>query len=222
MGKHIDFVSNIHMSTKRDYVARVLEADKAECAAVAKQWGYDYWDGDRKFGYGGYVYDGRWRVVAESLVAHYRLKDGDRILDVGCGKAHLLYEITQVVPGIEVVGIDISEYALRTAKEEVRPYLRLGDARDLPFEDHSFDFVFSLATLHNLNIDQLSGAISEIVRVMKTDRGYVMVESFRNENEKVNLLYWQLTCESFHSPENWEWILRKNNYNGDFGFIFFE
>ena len=97
---YIDFVSDLHKATKRDYIGRVNEADKAECAVIAKQYGYDYWDGDRKYGYGGYRYDGRWRSVAEKMANHYKLKPGMKILDVGCGMAHLLYEFTQVVPGI--------------------------------------------------------------------------------------------------------------------------
>ena len=88
--QEIDFITQLHTSTKRDYVQRVVEHDKAECATVAKQWGYDYWDGERQYGYGGYTYDGRWRVVADAMAKHYGLNAADRNLDVGCGKAFLL------------------------------------------------------------------------------------------------------------------------------------
>src|SRR5580700_8909138 len=117
LGKHIDFVQTLSASTKRDYVQRVVQYDKAECAATAKQWGRDYWDGDRRYGYGGYRYDGRWRAVAEAMARHYGIKPGDRILDVGCGKGYLLYEFTQAVPGIEVRGLDASSYGIEHAKE---------------------------------------------------------------------------------------------------------
>ncbi len=222
MGQELDFSGKLHRRTERDYVGRVVEHDKADCAETAKQYGQDYWDGPRQYGYGGYSYDGRWRVVAEDLAAHYGLQPGMRVLDVGCGKAHLLYEFTQAVPGIEVAGIDISEYGIENAKEEVRPFLEVADARELPFEDNSFDFVFSLATLHNLKISGLYAAVREIQRVNRGDAAYVMVESYRNEREKVNLLYWQLTCESFYSPEEWAWIYEQNGYTGDYGFIYFE
>lgn len=218
----IDFITRLHTATKRDYVGRVTEHDKAECAAVAKRWGAEYWDGPRQYGYGGYRYDGRWRPVAEAMARHYGLKAGDRILDVGCGKAHLLYEFTQAVPGIEVAGVDVSAYGLEHAKEEVRPYLRLADAASLPFEDASFDFVFSFNTLHNLRIDALFAALREIQRVGKGERKYIVVESYRNEREKANLLYWQLTCESFFDTEEWAWIHQQCGYVGDHGFIFFE
>ena len=217
----IDFLGTLHRSTRRNYVQRVVEHDKAECAEVARRWDRDYWDGDRCYGYGGYRYDGRWRPVAEAMARHYGLKAGDRILDVGCGKAFLLYEFTQVVPGVQVSGLDISAYALEHAKEEVRPQLRLGDCVSLPFPEASFDFVYSITTLHNLGIDQLKPAVQEIQRVGR-ERRYICVESYRNEREKANLLYWQLTCRSFHTPAEWFWLLREFGYTGDAGFIFFE
>ncbi|NJR20758.1 MAG: class I SAM-dependent methyltransferase [Richelia sp. CSU_2_1] len=218
---YVDFITKVHTSTKRNYVERVVEYDKAECAAVAKQYGKDYWDGDRKYGYGGYRYDGRWRAIAEKMAQHYGIKSGDKILDVGCGKGYLLYEFIQAVPGVEIAGIDISEYAIENAKEEVKPFLTVGNAVDLPFPDKSFDFVVSILTLHNLYNYELRQALQEIERVGKQDK-YIVVESYRNEAEKVNLLYWQLTCQSFYTPQEWEWFFQQSGYTGDYGCIFFE
>ena len=218
----IDFIQALHSTTKRNYVQRVVDHDKAECAAIARQFGRDYWDGERQYGYGGYRYDGRWRPIAEAMAKHYGLKAGDRILDVGCGKGYLLYEFTQVVPGVEVVGLDISQYGIDHAKEEVKPFLHQGTAASLPFADGSFDFVVSLGTLHNLEIQELFSAVREIERVGKGTQKYIMVESYRNEREKANLLYWQLTCQSFHSEQSWAWIYGEAGYRGDHGFIFFE
>lgn len=218
--RYIDFVSEIHESTKRDYMERVIRNDKAQCAKIAKQYGYDYWDGDRKYGYGGYHYDGRWRGVAEKLVEYYDLKSGQSVLDIGCGKAYLLYEISKLVPGIVVKGIDISEYALANAKEEIKQCLQYGEAQRIPFEDNSFDLVISLTTLHNLKIFDLKKAIQEIERVSKKN-SYIMVESFRNDREEVNMLYWQLTCASYYSVEEWEWLYKEWGYSGEYSFIFF-
>lgn len=218
---HIDFVSQIHKKTQRDYIGRVTEFPKAEAAKVAKKFGKEYWDGDRKFGYGGMRYDGRWRVVADAMARHYELQPGDRILDVGCGKGFLLYEFTQAVPGIEVRGLDISEYAIANAKEEVRPFLTAGHARKLPFADRSFDLVISINTLHNLPCYDLDVALREIQRVGRRHR-YLVVESYRTEEEKANLLYWQLTCESFYTPQEWEWWFQRCGYEGDWSYIYFE
>ena len=218
---YIDFVSELHKSTKRDYLERVTGDDKAECAKVAKKYGYDYWDGERKYGYGGYSYDGRWKGVAEKLARHYHLEPGQKVLDVGCGMAHLLYELTQAVPGLQVVGVDISHYALEHAKEEVRGNLKYARAQELPFEENEFDLVISLAALHNLKVFDLKKAVQEIERVSKRN-SYIMVDSFRDDREEVNLLYWQLTCASYFSVDEWEWLYQEWGYTGDYSFIFFE
>ena len=219
----IDFISKVHKSTSRDYVARVTEVDKAEVAEKAIQFGYDYWDGDRTTGYGGYNYDGRWRPVAQDIAAHYGLKAGERVLDVGCGKGFLMYEFTQAVPGVQVQGMDISEYAIEHGKEEVAEFMEVANAKDLPYEDNSFDLVVSINTLHNLYIHDLFKALAEIERVCKPDGGkWLNVEAYRNEREKVNLMYWQLTCRAFHTPEEWAWIFQQAGYTGDYGFIYFE
>ncbi len=218
---YVDFLSAIHTATKRDYLGRVNEFPKAEAARLAKRFDRDYWDGDRRVGYGGYSYDGRWRQVADALRDHYSLRAGHRVLDVGCGKAFLLYDLTQSVPGLEVAGIDVSSYAIEHSKEEVRPALRVAGAAQLPFDDDSFDLVISINTLHNLRCFDLDRALREIERVGRGDK-YLCVESYRNDEEKVNLLYWQLTCESFYSPEEWQWWFDRCAYSGDHSFIYFE
>ena len=218
---YVDFIIKVHKATKRDYIARVNEADKAECAEVATRFGKEYWDGDRKYGYGGYKYDGRWRAVAEAMARHYQLKPGASILDVGCGKGFLLYEFMQVVPGAKVTGIDISSYGIEHAKEEVRPLLQVGTASKLPFADRSFDFVFTVNTLHNLYNYELFAALQEIERVGRGPK-HIIIETYRNEREKANLLYWQLTCRAFLTPKEWEWLFQQAGYTGDYSYIVFE
>lgn len=218
---YVDFYMEIHSQTTRDYVQRVIEYDKAECSEIAIKYGEEYWDGDRKYGYGGYNYDGRQRAVADAMVEHYGIKSGDRILDVGCGKGYLLYEFTQSMPGVEVIGLDISEYGIEHAKPEVRPFLQVGNAISLPFEDNYFDYVVSVTTLHNLYNYELDQAVREIERVGKGPKKHIAVESYRNENEKANLLYWQLTCRSFYTPTEWEWFFSRCGYTGDYSYIAF-
>jgi len=221
---YIDFLSVVHKSTQRDYLGRVNDPDypKAKAAELAKQWGYDYWDGDRRINYGGYRYmPGRWEKVARMMAEHYGIKPGDKILDVGCGKGFLLHDFTLVVPGVEVYGIDVSSYAIENAKEEVKDRLKVGNARELPFPDKHFDFVYSINTLHNLHNYELDKALREMERVGKKNK-YICVESYRNEVEKANLLYWQVTCEAFCTPEEWEWWFRQTGYTGDHSFIYFE
>lgn len=220
MGKLLNIVTPLHKKSKRDYIERMVNG-KVSCMRVAKQYGRDYWDGPRKYGYGGYKYDGRWEAVARQLIDFYNLKRDARILDVGCGKGYLLYEFKKLLPESLVNGIDISEYAIANSKEEVKPFLTLLSAQKAnSFKDKEFDLVFSNTTLHNLEIRELKTALQEIERVGKNK--FIVVESYRNETELFNLQCWALTCESFFSVGEWIWLLGEFGYTGDYEFIFFE
>jgi len=220
----IDFMQPLHKSTARNYLARVndLQYPKAKAAQLAKMFDYDYWDGDRRICYGGYNYiPGRWETIANAMNSHYKLPDKPKILEVGCGKGFLLYDFLKVIPDAEIYGIDISEYAIKNSKPEVRNSLQIGDATNLPWPDNTFDLVISITTLHNLYAFDLYLALQEIERVSKQHK-YICVESYRNEEEKANLLYWQVTCEAFNTPEEWKWWFKQTNYTGDYSFIYFE
>lgn len=216
-----EFVSLIHKSTKRDYLARVTQRDKAEVAELAIQYDYDYWDGSRETGYGGYRYDGRWRKVADAMIAAYGIEPGMRILDVGSGKGFLLHDFMEACPGIEVAGIDISRYAIAHSMDTVKPFVQVASAARLPFPDRHFDLIVSINTLHNLYLPDLWSAFTEIERVGRGAK-YLCVEAYRNEREKVNLMYWQLTCRAFHTPDEWQFLFDRTGYAGDHEFIYFE
>ncbi len=221
---YIDFLSPLHKATKRDYLARVNDPDypKAKASSLAKKWDYDYWDGDRRICYGGYRYmPGRWTPVAKAMLEHYQLGPGAKILDIGCGKGFQLAELKSIEPGLELYGLDISDYALANAHESVAACLTRGSAVSLPWPDNYFDFVFSITTLHNLYCYDLYKALQEMERVGKRDK-YLCVESWRNEEEKANLLYWQVTCECFYTPDEWRWWFSHAGYTGDYSFIYFE
>ena len=221
MGKLVEIVSPLHQSTKRDYLARMID-EKVHCMLVAKKYGKDYWDGNRRYGYGGYKFiPGRWKPVAQALCDMYNLKSGSKILDIGCGKAFLLYELKQLIPELDICGIDFSEHGMAEAKEEIRPFLFKHKAQDpLPFKDNEFDLVISLATFHNLKLFELQIALKEMQRV--ADYGYLMLESYRNEKELFNLQCWALTAESFLEVSEWIWLYKHFGYTGDYEFIFFE
>jgi ubiquinone/menaquinone biosynthesis C-methylase UbiE len=220
MGRLLEVVSCLHKRTQRDYVGRMVD-DKTHCMKVGREYGADYWDGNRRYGYGGYRYDGRWAVVAQKLVETYRLPANARILDVGCGKGFLMYEFTRLLPGCEVTGFDISDHGLANAKEEIRPHIFKHRAQDpYPFADKQFDLVVSLTTFHNLYVFDLKRALREVERVGKNK--YVVVESYRDEQELFNLQCWALTCESFFTPNEWTWLFGEYGYTGDYEFIYFE
>ena len=220
MGKLLNIVTPLHKKAKRDYISRMMD-DKVHCMVKAKEYEFDYWDGDRRYGYGGYKYDGRWKVVAEKLIDIYGLRPDAKVLDVGCGKAHLLYELKQLLPEAEVCGFDISRHGISDALEAIRDSLFPYRAQDsYPWGDNYFDLVISLGCLHNLRIFELRTAISEIERVGR--QKYIMLESYRNEQELFNLQCWALTAESFFDTAEWIWIYNHFGYTGDYEFIYFE
>jgi ubiquinone/menaquinone biosynthesis C-methylase UbiE len=220
MGKELYIFNKLHKKTARKYIDRMVD-DKINCMKKAKEYGFDYWDGDRRFGYGGYKYDGRWKEIAKDFIKEYNLTNDSKVLDVGCGKAFLIYEIKQLLPNITIAGFDYSQYAIANAKDEIREYLYTHKAEDkYNYKDNEFDLVISLGTLHNLAIFDLKKAVQEMQRVAKDK--FIMVEAYRNEAELFNLQCWALTCESFFRPNEWTWMYDEWGYSGDYEFIYFE
>jgi SAM-dependent methyltransferase len=221
MGKMLNIVPPLHQATKRDYLARMTD-NKVEAMLVAKKYEEQYWDGDRRYGYGGYKYiPGRWKPVAEALIKEYKLTNQSTILDIGCGKAFLLYEFQLLLPGIKITGIDISKHGLASKHPDFKGHLFLHRAQDAyPFKDKEFDLVISITTLHNLRLPELEVALKEIERVGKN--AYVMLESYRNELEMFNLECWALTAESLLDEKEWIWLYNHFGYSGDYEFIYFE
>ena len=221
MGKLVEFVTNLHQSTQRKYLDRMID-DKINCMIEAKKYGKNYWDGDRRFGCGGYKYiPGRWKPVAEQLIKQYNLNNNSNIIDVGCGKGFLLYELKLILPDLKITGIDYSDYGIANSKEEIREFIIKQKAQDkYKFKDNEFDLAISLGCFHNLRIHELKNTLSEFQRVSKS--GYIMLESYRNEAELFNLQCWALTCESFFDKDEWIWLYNHFGYFGDYEFIYFE
>ena len=221
MGNLVNYVTSLHQSTERDYIKRMVD-DKVNCMLKAREYELDYWDGSRRYGYGGYKYiSGRWKPVAELLIKNYNLTNDSSVLDVGCGKAFLLYEMKLLLPNLKISGFDVSKHGIAQAKEKINEGLFVHQAQKLyPFKDKQFDLVISIGCLHNLRIFELETALKEIERVGK--QGYIMLESYRNEKELFNLQCWALTCETFLNEEDWKYFFKINNFEGDYEFIYFE
>lgn len=219
----LNFISSVHKSTKRDYLARVNDTEypKAQAAKIAKKFDKEYFDGSRKINYGGYTYQqGRWTEVIKNIIKYYKLSNNCKILDVGCAKGFFLADFVKELPKSNAFGVDISKYALDTAYNAIKPHLSLCNATYLPFPNKAFDFALSINTLHNLMFFDVIKALKELKRVSK--KQYIVVESWRTEEERINLLYWQVTCQCIMSIPEWEYLFKLAGYDGGYEFIFFE
>jgi len=180
---------------------------------ISRLYGKDYFDGKREYGYGGYKYDGRWRPVAKDIVSHFKLKPGDRVLDIGCAKGFLVKDLLSL--GIDAYGLDISEYALENCEPEVTGRLHLGSAHKLPFPNKSFSAVISINTIHNLEKDECFLALKEIER-LSPGKGFVQVDSYLDEEQKKVFDNWVLTAKFHDYPKNWIKLFKSAGYTGDY------
>jgi len=202
-------------------IAKRAEAKNPAVVAIAKQYGEMYWDGPRDYGYGGYRYDGRWRPVARDIIAHYGLKPGMRVLDIGCGKGFLVKDLMLECAGLEAFGIDVSLYAIQHASEELAGRLHLGSADELPFPDRSFDCVISLNTIHNLPRQRAMKAMAEMERVSKGS-SFVVVDSYRTPEQREIFESWVLTAEFHDYPDGWIKLFSEAGYRGDWNWTIIE
>lgn len=218
--KLVNFVTPTHKKTKRKFIERMVD-DKVACMKTSKQYGFDYWDGKRRFGYGGYKYiPGYHKKLATKMIDRYSLNNNSKILDIGCGKGFLIYELKKILKKIDIKGIDKSKYAIRNAKKEIKESIFYHDINSkLNYEDNYFDLVISINTLHNLKIPKIEQALKEINRISKNS--FICVESYRNEKEQFNLQCWALTAETIIDTQAWKWLFSKTGYNGDYEFIYF-
>jgi SAM-dependent methyltransferase len=199
--------------SRRNIVSRQVAVPRER--EVAKRFDWEYFDGDRTQGYGGYKYDGRWVPVAERFREHYGLAPGQRVLDIGCAKGFLLHDLLQVVPGIQIVGLDISGYALDHVMNDVRRHVVRATADALPFTDNEFDLAISINTVHNLNLERCGRALREMERVSGKYK-YVQVDSWLNDQQRENFERWQLTAVTYFDPEGWRRLFLEVGYSGDF------
>jgi SAM-dependent methyltransferase len=214
LGREIDILVN-YPKAKRDLSAR-LESKSEESRAIGRKFGFDYFDGDRIHGYGGFNYLERfWKPVIPTIIEHYQIDNSSKVLDVGCAKGYFLYDLKQELPGVSISGVDISEYAIKNAKSEVKESLQVANATKLPFKDDSFDFVMSINTVHNLNREECAISLQEIERVSRGG-SFITVDAYRNDEEKARMEAWNLTALTMMAVEEWKDFFLEVGYTGDF------
>jgi SAM-dependent methyltransferase len=201
--------------SKRDVAKRNLSKTE-DVVRTSRQFGLEYFDGPREYGYGGYRYDGRWLPIAEDIIAHWNLRPGMKVLDVGCAKGFLVKDFMKACPGLEAFGIDISSYAVTHCEPESVGRLHIGVATSLPFPDKSFDAVVCINTLHNLHRDECIRALQEIQRITRDNRSYVQVDSYRTPEERELFVEWALTPYTHEYPDGWRAIFDEAGFVGDY------
>lgn len=212
--KEINLLKNYPV-TKRNLDEALVERTD-EVREVARRFDKDFFDGERKYGYGGYNYNPRfWTQVVKDFKDYYDLKDGSKILDVGCGKGFMVYDFLKLNPNLDIVGVDISDYAIKNCKEEVKKNLKVASCEELPFKDNTFDLVISINTIHNLERDGCGKSLREINRVSKKNK-FIIVDAYRNDEEKKKMFAWNLTAKTIMHVDEWLKFFEENNYDGDY------
>lgn len=214
MGREIDLLAHYPKTNRavKERGAGKTEEDRA----IARRFGREFFDGDRRHGYGGYNYHSRfWQPVIPTFLEHFGLSSYSSVLDVGCGKGFMLHDMAELMPGITVAGIDISEYAIGNAMADMRPCVRVGDARALPFNDNAFDVVISINAVHNLERDECGGALREIERVQRKG-SFITVDAYRNDGERELMEAWNLTAKTVMHVDEWKAFFAEVGYTGDY------
>ena len=214
VGKEINLLAN-YPKSKRDLSKRASQKTK-EDIAIARKFCKDFFDGDRKHGYGGFNYDPKfWQPVIPIFQNYWNLKKENSVLDVGCGKGFMLFDLYKMIPGIKLAGVDISEYAINNSVPEIKSFLKIANAKKLPFPSNSFDVVISINTIHNLEKDECALALQEISRV-SSKYSFITVDAYRNNDEKKKMLEWNLTAKTIMSVDEWILFFKKVNFAGDY------
>ncbi|NEW86424.1 class I SAM-dependent methyltransferase [Rhodopseudomonas sp. WA056] len=214
MGQEIDLLVN-YPRTKRNVDERG-QTKSEEDRAIARRFGKEFFDGDRRHGYGGFNYMPRfWQPVIPTFQQHFGLSAESSVLDVGCAKGFMLHDMAELIPGITVKGVDVSEYAIAHAIDDMKPHVGVASAVKLPFADKSFDVVISINTVHNLVRDDCATALREIERVAR--RGaFITVDAYRDDEEKRRMTAWNLTAQTIMHVDEWKAFFAEVGYTGDY------
>jgi ubiquinone/menaquinone biosynthesis C-methylase UbiE len=214
IGKEINLLKN-YPKTKRDVNKRREEKTEAH-REIARKFDKEFFDGDRKVGYGGFKYNPKyWTQVVKDFSSYYDLKDGDKILDIGCGKGFMLYDFFKYNPLLKIHGIDISKYAIENCVDSLKGKLQVGNAVSLPYPDKYFDLVISINTHHNLDGEDIVKAFNEMQRVSKKN-SYVILDAYSSEDEKEELMNWNLTAKTIKHVNDWKKFFEEIKFRGDF------
>jgi ubiquinone/menaquinone biosynthesis C-methylase UbiE len=183
------------------------------------KFGYDYFDNKKLgLGYGGYVYDGRFKHSAKKIINHYKLKKNSKILEIGCAKGFIIKEFFDL--GMKVYGLDFSKYAINESLSEIKDRLIYWDiTRGTTFPNNYFDFIYCKETIPHINIKKIPKMIEEIHRIVKKKTNiFIEIQTSSNKKGLSKIKLWDPTHKTLLLKKEWIKLFKNNDYEGDFYF----
>ena len=212
--KEIDLLSNYPVLKKR-YVSKNSRTIKNRITASYRD--KNFYDGKRNDGYGGFKYDGRWKVIAKKFFDIYRLKSNAKILQIGSDKGFLLQDIKEIYPKSKVRGIEVSDYAIKHTNKKIKKFIQKGLFYKLPFKKNEFDFVIAIGPVYTLNLADAIKCLKEIDRVGK-GKSFITLGAYDHEKDLKLFRYWTLLGSTILSKKEWIEVLKHTKYKGDYKF----
>ena len=212
--KEIDQLSNYPVLKKR-YVSKNSRTIKNRITASYRD--KNFYDGKRNDGYGGFKYDGRWKVIAKKFFDIYRLKSNAKILQIGSDKGFLLQDIKEIYPKSKVRGIEVSDYAIKHTNKKIKKFIQKGLFYKLPFKKNEFDFVIAIGPVYSLNLADAIKCLKEIDRVGK-GKSFITLGAYDHEKDLKLFRYWTLLGSTILSKKEWIEVLKHTKYKGDYKF----
>ena len=171
-------------SSVRNYIERMVN-NKIECMEIARKFEFDYWDGDRKYGYGGYHYHSKyWNNVVIDFMNYFGLNSSSSLLDIGCAKGFMVYAMSLL--GKDASGVDISEYAIGASIPQVKDKLSLINSPD-EISGH-YDLLMAKDVLEHVPYDILPG----MLKTFRTKCSKILVAVPLGENKKFRIRQYEM------------------------------
>ena len=186
---------------------------------IASLKGKDFYDGKRKYGFGGYKYDGRWKRIAKIFIKKYKLNNQSKILQINCDKGFLIYELKKLLPKAKIIGVDRSTYSIKNAKKEIKHLIKYNEGPYLKFKSKTFDSIIAIGYVYEFSLFQIITAIKEIMRISSSKNNYITLGAYNTNNDLHSFKEWSLLGTTLLKKKEWIKVLKFSNYRGNYEFI---